>query len=100
MEICIICGLTNLRILISERRSRFLSKVHQSPLFRPLMPLFMIACFNLCISVLSGLSGLSMCVCVCVCLSGVPLSAFICQFVCLDWRNKDIYKEMSGKLSS
>ena len=33
-------GLTNLRILISERRSRFLSKVHQSPLFRPLMPLF------------------------------------------------------------
>ena len=32
-----------------------------------------------------------MCVCVCVCLSGVPLSAFICQFVCLDWRNKDIY---------
>ena len=33
----------------------------------------------------------SVCVCVCVCLSGVPLSAFICQFVCLDWRNKDIY---------
>ena len=32
-----------------------------------------------------------MCVCVCVCLSGVPLSAFICQFVCFDWRNKDIY---------
>ena len=31
------------------------------------------------------------CVCVCVCLSDVPLSAFICQFVCLDWRNKDIY---------
>ena len=38
------------------------------------------------------------CVCVvCVCLSGVPLSAFICQFVCLDWRNKDIYYEdMNG----
>ena len=49
----------------------------------------MIACFNLCISVLSGLSGL----CVCVCVFMVfPCLLFICQFVCLDWRNKDIYK--------
>ena len=46
-----------------------------------------IACFNLCISVLSGLS-----VCVCVCVFMVfPCLLFICQFVCLDWRNKDIY---------
>ena len=48
----------------------------------------MIACFNLCISVLSGLSGLSVCVCV---FMVFPCLLFICQFVCLDWRNKDIY---------
>jgi len=33
-------GLTSLRTLVSERRSRFLSKLHQSSLFQPLMPLF------------------------------------------------------------
>jgi len=32
--------LTSLRVLISERRSRFLSKLCQSSLFRMLMPLF------------------------------------------------------------
>ena len=37
--------------------------------------------------------------CVCVCLSGVPLSAFICQFVCLDWRNKDIYYTSAYQIS-
>jgi len=33
-------GLTSLRTLVSERRSRFFSKLHQSSLFQRLMPLF------------------------------------------------------------
>ena len=33
-------GLTSLGMLASERRSRFFSKLYQSSLFRPLMPLF------------------------------------------------------------
>jgi len=33
-------GLTSLRTLICDRRSSFISKLHQSSLFRPLMPLF------------------------------------------------------------
>ena len=33
-------GLTSLRTLVSARRSRFFSKLHQSSLFQPLMPLF------------------------------------------------------------
>jgi len=32
-------GLTSLRVLVAERRSRFFSKLHQSTLFRSLMPL-------------------------------------------------------------
>jgi len=33
-------GLTSLRVLVAERRSRFFSKLHQLTLFRSLMPLF------------------------------------------------------------
>jgi len=33
-------GLTSLHTLVSERRSRCLSKLHQSSLFQPLMSLF------------------------------------------------------------
>ena len=35
-----VTGLTTLSILVYERRSRFLSKLHQSSLCRSLMPLF------------------------------------------------------------